>query len=320
MHNICATSRQSCIVRLNIDAQTQVLVALKGCGPERSELAIPRELKMSEQNFIEAELRLFETPPILAKLSCTASTTQHILQNWPMLLNIAQVEESSCAEYEIRESHVGLELIDLHNATVLQYTRSAGAKAIHELFVILKKVLTWHRFRRLENLTQAQHFAAANVDFHLIDQQHNKIKLPTDDSALPYNCTAVGELAYFPVCRVQNNTESKLFFHLFYLSRSYSIELLATQEVAPSNDWATLWGKYDGPGLFLPAGLDETNEIFKVIISTEEIQTWLIAQAGFEVGGATRGSSREIGYRPSCANAQWVAKGFELRLLRENVS
>jgi hypothetical protein len=124
-------------------------------------------------------------------------------------------------------------------------------------------------------------------------------------------------VVYFPVCCIRNNSSRTLFFYLFYLSRCYDIIFLEFKEIAPNDDWKTLWGEFDGLGLLLPNGVNSANEAFKVIISAEEIQHWQIAQQGFEIGSESNESLRDLDISRRIALSEWTTQVFALRLVRE---
>lgn len=316
LHDLPTDSGQTCIVTVDNINGTPIDTLIKGIGAERSELLIPTEIKMPETGTTPAALRMFTRPPCLITITATKFITEVIQRYWPSSLNIALADDLSIADFQFHETDTRLELVDLHKGILLQHTTQRNAQGVVALMLILKKVINWRGFRSLSNLRQEAQFFDAQVHLSLIDSNRNKIEWPSNDASIPYPEKGNGELAYYPICRVRNKTSQNLFFNLFYLSRKYGIALLEWKEIAPSEDWVTLWGKYDGEGFFLPPDLDETTEIFKIVISTNEIQTWLIAQAGFEVGAEVHGIVREMGYPAFSAVTTWVARSFETTLSR----
>jgi hypothetical protein len=84
--------------------------------------------------------------------------------------------------------------------------------------------------------------------------------------------------------KAKNNTDSTFHLALFYFSRQYGIQVLANEPLPRGNDWVTLWGGSGKSSIFLPDNLDKAVDIFKLIISTDKVDHFLLEQANLQLG------------------------------------
>jgi hypothetical protein len=182
---------------------------------------------------------------------------------------------------------------------------------------VLDKVILWKRFQKLNHLRMEELFADAEVTFFLIDEKQNTIAIPSTGSEHKYADKSGSAKGYYPVFHVRNSTSKTLFFYLFYLSRQYEIVLLDWQEVGSNLGPIVLYDVQIGRGFFLPAGIYESTETFKVVISTEEVQAWRIVQQGIKVGGeASTPRDRDRDSMPVISIDEWVARTYDITLQR----
>ena len=120
--------------------------------------------------------------------------------------------------------------------------------------------------------------------------------------------------------RVRNRTGQALFVLLVYFSDAFGIHVLGNAAIAPGEAWLTVWGDDPRDTFNLPEGVDQSLERFKLIVSSEKIDDFLLAQPELTLGdeyGATR-AAIEGGQasRPVYTN-EWFAKDFHARVVRE---
>ncbi len=260
---------------------------------------------------------MFKAPASLVLLNVGQAIKELILQHLPDSLNVLPTDDAELADFELCETNDRLELIEMQSRRLIRYTLGSNLPGILALFDTVKKVLTWQRFLKLSNFSMAAQFSSALVRFSLIDSSGNPIEWPAEGASLTYPKNGDGQVAYFPVCYIQNNTSRTLFFYLFYLSRRYDIVFLEFKEISHSENWVTLWGEYDGLGLLLPNGIDSAHEAFKVIISADEIQHWQIAQEGFEIGTESTSNHRDLEMSRRIALSEWTTRIFQVTLVRD---
>ena len=106
---------------------------------------------------------------------------------------------------------------------------------------------------------------------------------------------------------------------LTYFSEAYQIHILPTDPIPPGENWVTVWG--DGPtdNFYLEDSADESIERFKLLVSTEKVDDFLLAQPALELGyeyGADRGSEAVQPPRKVVHENEWFAKDFQIRIVR----
>ena len=77
---------------------------------------------------------------------------------------------------------------------------------------------------------------------------------------------------------MRNNTQQVLYFALVYLSRQLGIHILKNDSIIPGKDFITLWGEGKDDYFFLPDDVNESQDIFMVIVCTEKPDDFLLLQ------------------------------------------
>ena len=119
--------------------------------------------------------------------------------------------------------------------------------------------------------------------------------------------------------KVRNRTGQTLHVVLAYFADAYGIYTLANEAIEAGDGWMTVWG--DGPrdNFYLNDGADESLERFKLIVSTENIDDFLIAQPVLTLGaeyGDTKGIESIQPPRKSVYKNEWFTTDFHIHLVR----
>jgi hypothetical protein len=315
LHGLGTGTKQALAVEVFDNGKSLGEFQLQGLGPERSELQVPMDTWLPTSSALVAVPRFIPAPPICIFLDLASWQMDIARAFLPPYLNLEVCPVADFAQYHIVPWRDGLALIDTPAKRLLQYTDNANKASIVALIDILRKVIQWERLRELSNAAQEVYFEKAELEFSLVGVDGSKIVSHASGEVLPYSGND-GRLAYYPIFRMLNRTSFTLYVYLFYQSRHFGIELLEWREFPPSDEQALLWGKHDGNGFYLPNDLDQSTEIFKVMISTEPLQSWLIAQQGFVVGGKSTSGARDQPLVALTTTWKWVARTFEVGLQR----
>ncbi len=116
--------------------------------------------------------------------------------------------------------------------------------------------------------------------------------------------------------RVRNRTGQPLWVVLAYFSDAYGIYILSNESVPPGDAWTTVWG--DGPTdtLDLEDGVDQSVERFKLVVATEKVDDFLLAQPALTPGdeyGATRAVDSVEPPRKVAHTNEWFTRDFTVR-------
>lgn len=114
-----------------------------------------------------------------------------------------------------------------------------------------------------------------------------------------------------------NRTGQELHVALFYHSGQYGIHSLPTAGVVAAGGEVVLWGDNPESDFFFLAGNEaQATERFKLIVSTERLDDFLLTQEPLELG-ATTGATRAVGNfhkRERPISNDWVAKDMTFQL------
>jgi pimeloyl-ACP methyl ester carboxylesterase len=155
------------------------------------------------------------------------------------------------------------------------------------LVTILKTIATWQRGRALDN-------AATRMDRSRIDMMYVEQR---PDGSPHEHPPGIVRLAWDPKgaavrgrLKLRNRTDQRLNAALVYFSPEYgvvpiyNVALPVGDPMAADGGWMTLMGELPEESFSLGEGVDFSVEIFKVIISTERIDDFLLAQEALTIG------------------------------------
>lgn len=168
-----------------------------------------------------------------------------------------------------------------------------------DLVGILKHIAQWQRGLALQNLSTTMDPAKVEITYREQRAGGGTIDHPPGESVLEYR-KVDGE--WQPVhgkLRVRNLTDQELNIALVYFGPEYqvfpigNVQLPVADVSAGEGGWMTLMGDGANEYFGLAEGVNESIETFKIIVSTERIDDFLLAQDALEIGkiiGSNRGA------------------------------
>jgi pimeloyl-ACP methyl ester carboxylesterase len=191
--------------------------------------------------------------------------------------------------------------------------------AVELLLPALKSVAQWERSLALQN--RATKMDSAQIDFVFAEQLENGQEhlYPGGEIILDYAKSA-GE--WKPVrgkLKVRNRTKQTLHVALVYFSGDYGITALRNEPIVPGESYMTLWGDLPDDYFYLPDTAKEAIDKFKLIVSTEKIDDFLLAQDPLELGGKASGR-RAIGSVKPIEKKflnEWFTKDLRIKVVRK---
>ena len=204
------------------------------------------------------------------------------------------VGAGDAADFALTANDGRLALTATAQDSVIGFVTVAGnthADAAASLAPALKHVMQWERCLRLQNHRSAMD--RSKVDFVYVERLDDGGEDTHDgtETVLAYTCRDGRWRKIQGRFRVRNRTEQTLFVVLAYFSEAYGIHILSNEPIAPGDTWMTVWG--DGPTdhFYLEDGVDQSIERFKLIVATEKVDDFLLAQPPLTLGdeyGVTR--------------------------------
>jgi hypothetical protein len=199
-------------------------------------------------------------------------------------------------------------------------TGNAVVRAAASLAPALKHLMQWERGLKLQNHRTAMD--SSEVDFVYVERLDGGGERAYDgtEAVLAYTCAGGRWRKIHGRLRVRNRTEQTLSLVLAYFSEAYGIHILSNEPIAPGDTWMTVWG--DGPSddFYLEDGVDQSVERFKLVVATEKVDDFLLAQPALTPGdeyGATRAVESVQPLRKAVHTNEWFTKDFHIRVLRQ---
>ena len=192
------------------------------------------------------------------------------------------------------------------------------AEAAADLVPALAHVVQWERSRALRN--DATRIAPAQVDFLFSEAlaDGGEHVHTSGEVTLDY-VKAGGEwVAIRGRLQACNRTKQTLHVALAYFDSNYGITILRNEPIEPGGVPMTLWGDAPENDLYVPEGENEAVDHFKLIVSTERVDDFLLAQDPIEVGSIVAGT-RAIGSRGPVAKRlvnEWCTRDCVIRTVR----
>ncbi len=120
--------------------------------------------------------------------------------------------------------------------------------------------------------------------------------------------------------RVRNRTAQPLPVVLAYFSEAYGILVVGRATIAPGDAWTTVWGEGPADYFALPDGVEASLERFKLIVATEQVDDFMLAQDELTLGdeyGVSRAPDVVPPPRKVYTN-EWFARDFRIRVVRRH--
>jgi Caspase domain/Lecithin:cholesterol acyltransferase len=237
-------------------------------------------------------------------------------------VNVMFTDIEEGARYALREEGGSLLLKQRETDLLIQGVEVGNRKldeAATSMLHILKHVVQWESSLALQNLrTQMD---PAQVDFVFAEQLDNGKEhiYPAGEIILDFVQGGGKWKNIRGKLKARNRTPQTLHMVVAYFSTAYGIYILKNDPIDPGEAYVTLWG--DGPDdyFYLKDAVNESIENFKLIVSTEKVDDFLLAQKDLELGKMAAGT-RSIGCvepRDKMIHQnEWFTKNCRIKVVR----
>lgn len=221
-------------------------------------------------------------------------------------LNFIFTDEQDTARYVLSARNDQFLLIKKETGALIQGAEGEPEKCIIYIFSVLENVIRWDRSLALQNFNTA--FNPGNVDLKFFEVLDDGNEWEYDDNEITLDFVKLTD-EWKPIrakLRIRNRTNQELHFTLVYFSQEFGIHILKNDPIIQGDDWVTLWGDGENDYLYLPENINEAVDIFKLIVTTERMDDYLMVQDDLEPGkivsfrgtrGETEEETRAIGTR-----------------------
>ncbi|MDM0116134.1 caspase family protein [Variovorax sp. J22R133] len=266
-------------------------------GAQKSELQL--DFTADPTRRYRAEITSLPSAPMplyFAGTSAQASELQNAIDaigNVP----VALTDVAHAASYAIEVEPGRLMLKHRETGMAIQGVEADAARPAESaaaMAPILRHVVQWERGLALQNLRTRMDTAL--VDFQFAEQLADGTEHlhPSTQVTLEYAPKAGAPLQLRGKLKVRNRTAQTLHMVLSYFSAAFGIHVLRNEPVEPGEGFTTLWGDDPSDYFYLEDGVNEAIENFKLIVSTEKVDDFLLGQEALELGQVVRGT-RAIG-------------------------
>ncbi|MBC7520913.1 MAG: caspase family protein [Sandarakinorhabdus sp.] len=159
-----------------------------------------------------------------------------------------------------------------------------------DLVSLLKHIAQWQRTLALQNKTTKMDPAQVEVAYLEQRADGSIVNHPAGDTMLEYRQVDGVWQAVRGRMRVRNLTDQKLNVALFCLTSAYAVfpvinvELPIADTSAAEGGWMTLMGDQPREVFALSDGENESIDVFKIVVSTERLDDFLLVQDPLPIG------------------------------------
>lgn len=299
------------------DAATPVGTAKAvNVGSQRSEIALDFESRESER-YVAEVTSLPAAPMTVAFVGDDAARVdvQAALANRAMPLSL--VGPSDAARYVLTARDGRLTLAPAGHGPDIAFAGppSGGyAEAAVLLAPALTHVAQWERSRALQNPRTAMDTVKVEFVYGDRDEGADGHEYPDAEAILDYDGQKIAGRF-----RVRNRTGQTVHVLLAYFSERYGVHVLRNEPLPHGDGWMTVWGDGPSDNFYLEEGVTESEERFKLIVATEKVDDFLLAQDGLALGDeyvGTRALESVQPQRRKVHTNEWFAKDFRIRIIR----
>ena len=287
-------------------------------GPRKSEIEL--DFDSSESARYVAEITSLPAAPMPVAFAGddeTRSAVQDALVQSGV--HVSLVAASDAAGYTLTARNGRLVLTAAGQDQVIGFADEAGgsfARAAASLAPAVRQVMQWERCLTLQNHRTAMDRSQVDLVYAERLAAGGEREHAGAEAVLALTSMGGRSRRIHGRFRVRNRTGQPLWAVLAYFSAGYGIYILSNELLPPGDAWTTVWG--DGPAdyLSLEDAVDQSVERFKLLVATEKVDDFLLAQPALTPGdeyGATRAVDSVQPPRKVAHTNEWFTTDFTIR-------
>jgi hypothetical protein len=292
-------------------------------GPHKSEIELDFDSAESARYIAEiTSLPAAPVPVAFAGDEPTRSAIEEALKQRGVHVSVGGAGDA--VRYALTPREERLALTSLARDVEIGFAHASGGTLPHAAAALappLKHVLQWERCLTLQNPRTTMD--RSKVELAYVERLRGGGERSYDGSEAMFTYASEGgqwrkiEGRF----RVRNRTEQTLFTVLVYFSEAYGIHILYNEPIPPGDNWVTVWGDGSTDNFYLEDGVDVATERFKLLVATEKVDDFLLAQPGLTMGdeyGVTRAIESLQPARKVIYENEWMARDFHIHIVRGN--
>jgi len=291
-------------------------------GPQKSELKLG--FASDESVRYRAEITSLPAAPMLVYFEGPAQAKVRVQKaldsDGSVNVSLSDIEQGARYSLIAREGKLLLkqrELDLLIQGVAFDDAKPEGAATL--MLSLLKHVAQWERSLALQN--QRTQMDTSLIDFVFAEQLENGQEhvYPAGEVILDYVQGAGQWKNIRGKLKARNGTQQTLHMVLAYFSTAYGIHILKDDPIEPGDAYVTLWGDDPKDYFYLEGAANESIENFKLIVSTEKVDDFLLAQDGLDLGmmaTATRAIGSIKPMNKMVHQNEWFTKDARIKVVR----
>ena len=269
----------------------------------------------------KAEIRYFPLPPLPVYLEGDKTGKEQLEKALESFPDIVFVDAQKEAHYRLSALHDKYLLFHLDACQLVEGVEGYSSESARYILADVEHIRRWEYSLELQN--HGTNFEVdKDVDFRFVEMTGDGEAREYNRDDITLNFKKVnGVWRKIPVkIKVKNNKHFPLHFVLFYFSRKFGIRGLANEPLPPGNGFVTLWGDMGNSGIFLPDNVYEVVDRFKLIVSTEKVDSFLLEQEDLKLENIlSKPSFSEFKDVDTAVADDWFTKTIRVKTVRQKV-
>jgi hypothetical protein len=231
-----------------------------------------------------AEIISLPVPPMSVLLEGDDQGKILVKNSLPQGANFEFADDPGIAKYTLSVRNSRFILSRKDTGLLVQGAEGDPGICCKYIFSILERIIRWERSLVLQNHKTALNPAELDFKFFQILENGTERECQGDPIILDFVNTGDGWKEIRFRLRVRNRALQRLYVTLVYFSEKFGIYILRTEPLLQGSDEITLWGEGEKDYIQLPEGIDESVDTFKLLVSTEPVDDFLLMQPELELG------------------------------------
>ncbi len=255
------------------DANIVGYASVKLVRAERSDLNMNALSNNTEKKY-KAKLISIPSPQMFVYIKGDNNKVEAAKDLKPEFLFIELKEDKVGTNYTIEIKNNLVSLYKNNNNLLIQAAKGDFKVAIDYIYSILINITQWERAIDLEN--KSTNFSDNDIDFKIykIDEFGKEIELEANPE---FNF--ISDYINIKI-KAKHNKNQRLYFSLIYLSEEFGITSIWNEPIEKGNEYITMLEN----DLFLEDNVSQQSDTFKLIVSTEAVDDFIIEQDDLVVG------------------------------------
>lgn len=277
-----------------------------------------------------AEIISLPVPPMPVLLEGDDQGKTLVKNALPQGANFVFTDEPGITGYvmSVRSGRFLLSQKNKDTDVLIQGVECDPQKCCDYMFAVLERVIRWERGLVLQNNKTALNRDQVDFKFFKVMDDGTEQEVDQKDQKNFVELDFVdGGKGIRARLRARSRAAQTLHVTLVYFSRKFGIHILYNEPLVPGKDFVTLWGEGEEDYIYLPGGIDAAMDSFKLIVSTERVDDFLLIQEDLELGkirSARDLRERDIGKvdeykreRRRKITNDWFTKTITVKTLRQ---